>query len=156
VALLDKWLMLFTGQQILGLGSGDQSMTLPVGFGLAYYLVGAVLLDFNANRLFEAAAALGKEEAIPTDCDISNAVRVKVHKRRILYWKTLGGYLMLHVWGLAITSALVWLFVSSNPRHETYLDNPSRPTMIFLSYVAAYTGMFCDSLNFIKSANSPR
>lgn len=140
VALLDKWLMLLTGQQILGLGSFDEDLTLPIGFGLAYYLVGAVLLDFNAYKLFEAAAALGKEEAIPTDNEISEAVKIKAYKRKLLYWRTLGGYLMFHVWGLAIASTLIWLFASSNPRHGHPVKNPSRPTIIFLSYVVSYTG----------------
>ena len=141
IALLDKWVMLITGQQLLGLGSADTKLTLPVGFGLAYYLVGAVLLDFNANKLFELAAAQGKEEVIPTDNDVSAAVHTRARKRKILYWKTLFRYLMLHVWGLAVTATLIWLFASSNREHDGEpIKDPSRPTIIFLSYVVAYTG----------------
>jgi hypothetical protein len=141
IALLDKWIMLITGQQLLGLGSSDKDITLPIGFGLAYYLVGAVFLDFNGNKLFELAAAHGKEDIIPTDADVSSAVRDKSHKRKLVYWKSLARYLMLHVWGLAVTSTLIWLFASSNLRHGHLVEHPSQPTIIFLGYVAAYTGL---------------
>jgi hypothetical protein len=141
IALLDKWVMLITGQQVLGFGSGDKDLTLPIGFGLAYYLVGAVLLDFNAGKLFAMAAAQGKEEPIPTDDDITSAELIKLKKRKFLYWKTLGGYLLLHVWGLAVTGALIWVFASSAVRRGEFVENAHKPTIIFLSYVVAYTGL---------------
>jgi len=140
LALLDKWIMLMTGQQLLGLGSSNKDLTLPMGFGLAYYLVGAVLLDFNANKLHDLAAAQGKEEVIQTDNDVHAAVRAKSHNRKILYWKTLFHYLMLHVWGLAIMSTLILLFASSDPRGGKLVKKPSQPTIIFLGYAMAYTG----------------
>ncbi|CZT05212.1 related to glycosyl transferase [Rhynchosporium agropyri] len=132
VALLDKWISLLSGGDLIGLlPFGNVSLTMPVGFGLAYYLVGAVLLDFNANKLHELAAK-STEEVIPTDGDLAQALKQKSDNRRSVYWKTLGRFLLLHVWGLAVTSALLWLFASTES---------SEGTIIFLSYVLAYTGL---------------
>ncbi|KAK0103063.1 hypothetical protein ONS96_005674 [Cadophora gregata f. sp. sojae] len=131
VALLDKWISLLSGGDLIGLTSSNVSLTMPVGFGLAYYLVGAVLLDFNANKLHELASRT-TEEIIPTDGDLAQALKQKSDNRRKVYWKTLARFLMLHVWGLAVTSILLWLFASTKD---------SEGTIIFLSYVLAYTGL---------------
>lgn len=150
VALLDKWIMLFEGG-LVGLGSSNKNLAYPVGFGLAYYLVGAVLLDFNAHKMHELAART-KEVVIPTDADIAHAAKVKSDNRRSLYWKTLSRYLMLHVWGVAITATLLWVFASipepikfsdPQPGDPDYIPPapPFQDTLIYLSYVAAYTGL---------------
>ena len=131
IALLDKWVSLIDGGSLTGLTSSDKNLRMPVGFGLAYYLVGAVLLDFNAHRLFELASK-SKEVVVPTDGDIHSATLVKSHNRKTLYWVTLGKYLLWHVWGLAGTATLVWVFASKDT---------VKPTIIFMSYVLAYTGL---------------
>ncbi|CAL3973371.1 unnamed protein product [Diplocarpon coronariae] len=131
VALLDKWISLLDGGDLIGLTSSNTSLTMPVGFGLAYYLVGAVVLDFNANKLHELAAR-GDENVIPTDSDIAHALKQKSDYLRRLYWKTLGRFLLLHVWGLAVTSMLLWLFSRTGS---------GEGTIIYLSYVLAYTGL---------------
>lgn len=51
IALLDRWIMLINGDEMAGLGSQKDSTRIPVGFGLAYYLIGAVLLDINGQKL---------------------------------------------------------------------------------------------------------
>jgi hypothetical protein len=144
LALLDKWISLIEGGKLVGLTSADVNLTMPVGFGLAYYLVGAVLLDFNGYKLHELAAK-DVEEIVPTDGDIAHAIEVKAHNRRKLYWGTLTRYLTWHVWGLAMTSMLLWLFSSSPKPPVGTTDLPKLPpyggTLIFLSYVAAYTGL---------------
>jgi hypothetical protein len=76
IALLDKWVSLISGGALTGLLSSAQNLRMPVGFGLAYYLIGAVLLDFNVHKLHELASQ-GKEEIVPSDDDISEAVRAK-------------------------------------------------------------------------------
>ncbi|TVY94223.1 hypothetical protein LAWI1_G000823 [Lachnellula willkommii] len=127
VALLDKWVALIDGGQVLGLGSSSISLRIPVGFGLAYYLIGAVLLDFNATKLHELAGT-GDEEIVSSDADIANALKIKLQNRRRLYWKTLSRYLLWHIWGLAVTSVLIWLFAKKKEE-----------SIYFLSYVGAYT-----------------
>jgi hypothetical protein len=82
---------------LVGLTNADVNLTMPVGFGLAYYLVGAVLLDFNGYKLHELAAK-DVEEIVPTDGDIAHAVKVRAENRRKLYWGTLTRYLTWHVW----------------------------------------------------------
>jgi hypothetical protein len=150
IALLDKWIMLFDGG-LVGLGSSNKNLAFPVGFGLAYYLVGAVLLDFNAHKMHELAART-KEQITPTDADIPVAAKVKSNNRRMLYWKTLARYLMLHIWGLAITCGLLWVFASvpapqplfqleDTPPELIQHHPPYQDTLIFLSYVLAYTGL---------------
>ena len=131
LALLDKWVSLIDGGSLTGLTSSDKNLRMPVGFGLAYYLVGAVLLDFNAQRLFELASK-SKDVVVPTDGDIQSAAMAKSHNRKVLYWITLGRYLLWHVWGLAATATLVWVFAS---------EDAATPTIIFMSYVLAYTGL---------------
>jgi hypothetical protein len=141
VALLDKWIQLCEGGG-LGFGSSKQILTFPVGFGLAYYLVGAVLLDVNAHRLHQLASK-NEQEIIPTDGDIAHAVKVKSNSRKILYWKTLASFLMLHVWALAVMSALLWTFSTGDSGRET---------MVFVSYVIAYTGLLWYQVSSFKSS----
>ena len=102
---------------------------MPVGFALAYYLIGAVLLDFNAAKLHKMTAS-GQNMLIGNVKSIPEAVRREVNARRTLYWTMLGRYLLLHVWSLAIASTLLWIF-----------DSTKESTILFLSYILAYTGM---------------
>ncbi|TVY29101.1 hypothetical protein LHYA1_G002449 [Lachnellula hyalina] len=129
VALLDKWVALIDGRHVLGLGSSSISLRIPVGFGLAYYLIGAVLLDFNATKLHELAGT-GDQEIVSSDADIANAMKMKLQNRKLLYWKTLSRYLLWHIWGLAVTSILIWLFAKKKEE-----------SIYFLSYVGAYTDL---------------
>ncbi len=131
VALLDKWIALINGGNLFGLINTNISLPMPVGFGLAYYLIGAVLLDFNAHKLHELAAKT-TEGIVSTDEGITHAVKARSDNRRKVYWKTLARYMMLHVWGLGATSLLLWLFSSTS----------KTGVLIFLSYVLAYTGRF--------------
>jgi hypothetical protein len=130
---------------------------MPVGFGLAYFLVGAVLLDVNAYKLHELASQ-AKEEIVPSEDNISGALGAKSRSRKTLYWVTLRRYLLWHVWGLAVMTTLIWLFASTPSPPPAIspgaaiqfrsLSSPpppppprSQPSMIFLSYVVAYTGL---------------
>jgi hypothetical protein len=116
---------------------------MPVGFGLAYYLIGAVLLDFNAHKLHELASQVSEEIVLSED-DISGAMRTKSHARKSLYWRTLRRYLLWHVWALAVTTTLLWLFSSSMIQSTSTTSHPgptSDSSIVFLSYVGAYTGL---------------
>lgn len=150
VALLDKWVILIDGGQLVGLSSGNVNLTLPVGFGLIYYLIGAVLLDFNAEKLNKVAVK-NIEPVIETEKDIGHAIRVKDEYRRNLYWRTLAHYLTWHVFGLATTTILLWVFFSVPQKEQNTEDQVQNPndgsdiqpysgTLIYLSYVLAYTG----------------
>ena len=140
IALLDKWIALINGGQLAGLTSGKVDLIKPVGFGLAYYLIGAVLLDFNAHKLHQLEAK-NEEEILSSDESIAHAVKAKAQKRRLLYWRTLWRYLMFHVWGLALTSTLLWLFTSEVTKKDG--------TLVFVSYVAAYTGLLVSMIELL-------
>ncbi|KAF8850513.1 hypothetical protein BDZ45DRAFT_696705 [Acephala macrosclerotiorum] len=130
VALLDKLISLIGGGDNVGLDNVEVSLTMPVDFGLAYYLIGAALLDYNAQSLHEAASNR-IQEVIHTDHDTAHATRVKSDNRRTVYWKILASNLVWHIWGLTVT-ILLWIFDSTN--RDT-------GTIIYLSYVPAYTGL---------------
>lgn len=130
VALLDKWSSILDGGQLLGLSALNTKYRMPVGFSLAYYLIGAVLLDFNAAKL-HTMTAKGQNMLIGDVRSIPEAVKREVKARRSLYWTMLGRYLLLHVWSLALASCLLWIF-----------DSTRESTILFISYVAAYTGKF--------------
>jgi len=98
---------------------------------LAYYLIGSVLLDYNATKLHKMTAR-GQNMIIGEASNIPEAVRREVRARRHLYWMMLGRYLLIHVWSLALAASLLWIFDSTT--------QGSSSTILFLSYVAAYTG----------------
>jgi hypothetical protein len=66
IALLDKWIALLGGGQsidgekgvseLFGLTSTNPEYSYAIGFGLTYYLIGAVLLDYNAQKLHGLSA----------------------------------------------------------------------------------------------------
>ncbi|RFU27099.1 hypothetical protein B7463_g9236, partial [Scytalidium lignicola] len=142
VALLDKWVSLIDGGQLVGLSNSDINMTMPVGFSLAYYLIGAVLLDFNAHKLNQVAAK-NMEEIIPTDSYIAHADHIKREHRRRLYWKTLAHYLMWHVFGLAVTTTLLWVFFSTPQVAKTPDDLTKQPPysgLLWFQYTKIFAG----------------
>jgi hypothetical protein len=111
---------------------------MPVGFALAYYLIGAVLLDFNAAKL-HTMSARGQNMLIGDVSSIPEAVKREVRARRYLYWTMLGRYLFFHVWGLAVASSLLWVFDSTEDLKNP-LDSPQDSAILFLAYVFSYTG----------------
>lgn len=130
IALLDKWVDLLCGGQLIGLtvGAHNPART-AIGLGLAYYLIGAVLLDTRAQHLH---ALLGKQTPLPIKSagDIRTAQKHALQVKRRVYWKTLFKFLMWHVWSIALTGGLVWGFTNS-------LD----AMIMYCAYVLAYTGL---------------
>lgn len=140
--MLDKWNALFAGGQVLGLSSIDKRHRLPVGYALAYYLIGAVLLDLNAAKLHKMTAK-GQNMQIGDISTIREAVKREVRARRYLYWTMLGRYLLFHVWSLAVASTLLWAF-----------DGTRESTLLFLAYVVAYTGLLWYQVGFSSHSAS--
>ncbi|KAF2751551.1 glycosyltransferase family 4 protein [Sporormia fimetaria CBS 119925] len=139
-ALLDRWLDLLYGVNIVGISpSTNTSYRLAVGFGLAYYLVGAVLLDYKAQHLHTQSEQSSPVsiESIP---EIRKAKGNDQKFRRHLYWNTLLLFMGVHVWALSLSTALVWIFNGS-----------SESTVMFLSYVGAYSGLLLYQYNKIFS-----
>lgn len=130
VALLDKWIALVCGGQVIGFLNFGSELRVPVGFSLAYYLIGAVFLDYNAAAIHNLAGK-GHNTAIGTISELPKAVKSATQIRRRLYWKMLGRYTLFHVWSLALASCLLWIFATAD--EDT--------TILFVSYVGAYTGL---------------
>ncbi|EPS26705.1 putative polysialyltransferase [Penicillium oxalicum 114-2] len=130
IALLDKWIQLLSGDRILGLtASVNDANRMAVGFALAYYLVGAVLIDVKAQEL-HAAIGGDKPTAVKSAKEIRAIQKKSIAFRRKVYWKTLYRYLLWHVWSLAFSTTLVWVF-------QYRLEAMG----IFFSYVFAYSGL---------------
>ncbi|KAA8645897.1 uncharacterized protein ATNIH1004_007318 [Aspergillus tanneri] len=130
LALLDKWVELLSGGHLVGLAPEvSDSNRMSVGFGLAYYLIGAVLIDTKAQELHDL---IGKHSAVAvgTAKDIRPSQKRDIRFKRQVYWRTFGKYLMWHVWSLALATALIWTF---QPMVEAMI--------MFFAYVLAYTGL---------------
>ncbi|PGH17216.1 hypothetical protein AJ80_04925 [Polytolypa hystricis UAMH7299] len=129
IALLDKWIDMLSGVRLVGLAPAlSDSLRISVGLGLAYYLIGAVLVDTKAQHLHSPAEAT--PIAIKSVQDIRGSQKYDVRMRRFMYWRTLMKFLAWHVWSLAITASMIWMLQDS-------LD----AVVTFCAYVFAYTGL---------------
>ncbi|KAJ5110966.1 hypothetical protein N7532_001501 [Penicillium argentinense] len=131
IALLDKWVQLLSGDHLIGLltASTTDANRMATGFALAYYLIGAVLIDTKAQELHEAIGGKAPT-AITESKHIRPTQKGDVQFRRKVYWKTLFKFLLWHVWSLAVSTALIWTFQSS-----------IEAMIVFFAYVLAYTGL---------------
>ncbi|KAJ5632892.1 Glycosyl transferasefamily 1 [Penicillium lividum] len=130
VALLDKWTQLLCRGHLLGLtGPLTDINRKAAGFALAYYLIGAILIDTKAQEIHETIGGQ-KPTAIKTEDDIHASQMRVVRFRRKIYGQTLFQFLLWHVWSLAVSAALLWTF-------ETSVEG----MIIFFAYVLSYTGL---------------
>jgi glycosyltransferase involved in cell wall biosynthesis len=143
VALMDKWVSLFTGGGLVGLSAAASSeYHWAVGFGLCYYLIGAVSLDAVSLPLWTAANETTVQPITSVEF-LRQATTNDKRARRALYWKNLTKFFFLHIWGLSITSALMWTFEASRDA-----------TIMFVAYVGAYTGLLWYQYNKIFCGNN--
>lgn len=140
VALMDRWVDLINGGEVVALNTEmNTTLRLSVGFGLAYYLIGAVLLDYKAQHLHTLS-----EQMSPVS--IENVHQIKQAKandqkfRRQLYLGTLCRFVGVHVWALAFCAALIWIF-----------NGTDTGLIMFLAYMAAYSGLLLYQYNKIFS-----
>jgi glycosyltransferase involved in cell wall biosynthesis len=138
VALLDKWAALVCGGGLVGLSAaGSEEYRLAVGFGLCYYLIGAVSLDAVSQPLWTAA---NENTITPINSlkFLRQATKKDVSARQRLYWTSLAKFFFLHIWAIVITCSLMWIFEASRPA-----------TIMYLSYIGAYTGLLWYQYNKI-------
>jgi hypothetical protein len=125
IALLDKWVALVTGASVVGLSDANNAtFRLAVGFGLAYYLIGAVCLDGVSQPLWQLANKKIPRPVVSLQ-SLQQASMNDSKAKRGLYWKNLIKFFCLHLWGLSIMSSLMWSF-----------ENSVDATVMFLSYVS--------------------
>lgn len=141
VALLDKWAALVAGGSLVGLSAASsEQYRLAVGFGLCYYLIGAVSLDTVSQPLWTAANQ-ATNQPITSLKFLREAETNDRRARRALYWKNLAKFFFMHIWGISVTSALMWVFESSRGA-----------TIMYFAYVGAYTGLLWYQYNKIYCA----
>jgi len=159
IALMDKWVALFTEGKLVGLSAADSVYSLPVGLSLCYYLVAAVCLDSVASPLW-AKANKKTNQPISSLAYLKQVAINDAKARRNLYWSNWAKFFFTHVWGLAIAASLMWTFVSPPPKDD---DQPVSPTdarnqarsatIMFMAYVGAYTGLLSYQYNRIYTGS---
>ncbi|KAL4971571.1 hypothetical protein BDW66DRAFT_155530 [Aspergillus desertorum] len=138
IALMDKWTALFTGEALVGLSTASSSeYRLSVGFGLAYYLAGAVILDAVSQPLWTVVT---QRSPVPVKnlSTLRQVLNTNSGDRRRLYWSNLTKFFFLHIWGTAVTLALMWAFETSQ-----------KATIMYLAYIGAYSGLLLYQYNRI-------
>jgi hypothetical protein len=142
VALLDKWAALLTGGGLVGLSAASsEEYRLAVGFGLCYYLIGAVSLDAVSQPLWTAANEKTTQR-ITSLKPLQQATTNDVSARRKLYWNNLCKFFFLHLWGAALTAAIMWTF-----------DSSSDAIILYFAYIGAYSGLLSYQYNKIYRGN---
>jgi glycosyltransferase involved in cell wall biosynthesis len=138
VALTDKWVAVFTGANLVGLSAANsEKFRLGVGWGLCYYLLGALTLDVISQPLWTKA----NEEVDYTIASLDHLNQVMTRgnqARRKLYGRCLVNYLFLHLWAISIFAALMWI-----------LQDSKENTIMFLGYIGAYSGLLFYQYNKI-------
>ncbi|KAL3443104.1 hypothetical protein BJX65DRAFT_312121 [Aspergillus insuetus] len=138
IALMDKWTALFTGESLVGLSTASSSeFRLAVGFGLAYYLAGALILDAVSQPLWTSVTQRITESISSLD-SLRKVLSHNSGERQTLYWGNLLKFFFLHIWGTAVTLALMWTFESS-----------PKATIMYLAYIVAYSGLLFYQYNRI-------
>ncbi|KAL5119598.1 hypothetical protein ACEQ8H_002444 [Pleosporales sp. CAS-2024a] len=142
VALLDKFATLVTSGGMVGLSAASTvTYRLAIGFGLCYYLIGAVSLDAVSQPLWIAANE--KINAPITSLQsLRQATNNDASARRKLYYQNLLKFFFLHLWGASITSAVMWTF-----------DQNMDAMIMYLAYVVAYSGLLFYQYNKIFCGN---
>ncbi|KAL2831504.1 hypothetical protein BDW59DRAFT_131293 [Aspergillus cavernicola] len=138
IALMDKWTALFTGEALVGLSTASSSeYRLAVGFGLGYYLSGALILDAVSQPLWTSATQRNTEAVSSLD-SLRKVLAHNSGDRRALYWSNLAKFFFMHVWGTAATLALMWAF-----------EGHQKATIMYLCYIGAYSGLLFYQYNRI-------
>lgn len=145
IALFDRWIDLLSGSSntgIGGVGSGvpptvpgtdtrmsPDTLRKASGIGLAYYLIGSVVLDYKAYSL-NGQIEVQNPDPIRSADYIREAVLKNAKTRRYLYISTLFKFLSVHVWSLALATTLMFV-----------LDGTKDGLFMFLCFVVAYSGL---------------
>ncbi|ETN38635.1 uncharacterized protein HMPREF1541_06672 [Cyphellophora europaea CBS 101466] len=130
VALMDKWVELLTGVRLVGLSASlNNSFRIAIGFSLAYYLIGAVLIDVKAQEL-HGAVDISEPDGVRNTAELREQQKKHIRLRRTMYARTLFRFLAWHCWALAFTAGITYM-----------LQGTRDATIMFLAYVGAYTGL---------------
>ncbi|OJJ07409.1 hypothetical protein ASPVEDRAFT_46734 [Aspergillus versicolor CBS 583.65] len=138
IALMDKWTALLTGEALVGLSTASSSeYRLSVGFGLGYYLAGALILDAVSQPLWTSVHQKNSE-AISSIGSLREVLSHNSRDRQRLYWTNLMKFFFVHIWGVTVTLSLMWAFEPSQ-----------RASIMYLGYIGAYSGLLFYQYNRI-------
>jgi hypothetical protein len=143
LALLDRWIELICGGQIIGLVLLTNGTTrIGISLGLIYYLMGAVVLDIRCAPLYILAQ---KTSSAPLRSltQLREASTLDARALRKMYWTELGAASAMMSLAFAFCALLVWLFVDS-----------AEGFAIFCAYVAGYTGLMWFQYNRVFAGNN--
>lgn len=138
VALLDKWIALMTRSNLVGLSAASSTLyRFGIGFGLCYYLFGAVALDIVSQPMWIAANDKSRQPITSLE-SLGEVTKRDVMGRRRLYWRSLIKFFFYHLWGTAVFAALIWAY-----------DDASGNCIMFLAYILSYSGLLWYQYNKI-------
>ncbi len=140
---MDRWIELFSGGDLLGLSSASVQLSIrkSTGLGLAYYLIGSVILDYKAYAL---NGLIDKQNPDPIRSAgfVREAVLKDARTRQELYLSTLLKFLSVHTWSLAVCTTILFI-----------LDGTEEGLIMYLAYVAAYSGLLLYQVTLAISCN---
>lgn len=136
LALLDRWIELFVGGEIIGLILlRDDTSRIAIAMALVAYLVAAVVLDIKVYPLYNLTQ-ISKSGRLTTTEMLHEAQATDRNNRRKLYVSYFSSVMCLASLGFGACGALVWTFVPN-------VDGVA----IFFVYSSAYLGLLCYQYN---------
>ncbi|OZJ05523.1 hypothetical protein BZG36_01903 [Bifiguratus adelaidae] len=140
VALLDRWIVLLTGGDIIGLSlavNGHVDYSLATSFGLMYYLLGSISLEIHAISVYKAIWKKS-DDRIRTETQLARSTNGKARRRLHIYIFSLFEYVWSLFFALAISTLLAWLSLRD-----------SEAIIAFFLYIIGYTGVLMMQFNRI-------
>lgn len=136
LALLDRWIELVCGGQIVGLILlKDDTTRVAIALALVGYLISAVVMDFKVYPLYNLAQ-VSDSGRLTSTAMLNKAQATDRSNRRKMYVSYLSSVMALVSLGFGICGALVWTFVPD-----------ADGIAIFWAYTAAYLGLLCYQYN---------
>lgn len=130
LALLDRWVELFCGGEIIGLILlKDDTTRVAIAMALVGYLLGAVIMDVKVYPLYNLSQ-ISKSGRITSTEMLNEAHASDRNNRRKMYVSYFISVMLLACLGFGICGALVWTFVPDNSGFA-----------IFFAYIGAYIGL---------------
>lgn len=142
LALLDRWVELFCGGEIIGLILlKDDTTRVAIAMALVGYLLGAVIMDVKVYPLYNLTQ-ISESGRITSTQMLNEAQAADRKNRRVMYVSYFSSVMLLACTGFGICGTLVWLFVPD-------IDGIA----IFFTYTAAYIGLLWYQYNRVFAAH---
>lgn len=136
LALLDRWIELVCGGQIVGLILlKDDTTRVAIALALVGYLISAVVMDVKVYPLYNLAQ-ISESGRLTSTVMLNEAQATDRSNRRKMYVSYLTSVMALVFLGFGACGALVWTFVPT-----------AGGIGIFWAYTAAYLGLLCYQYN---------